>query len=89
MDALPMSVEELVEQLDVEFPSRPPALSDTDREVWFNAGTRFLVEHLKARLEYTKKTSMSAQLTAVDNRIHFGDPRNRSLSPSQKQNRRR
>lgn len=37
---------EIVRHLGVLYPSRPPALEDSEREVWFKAGQAGLVEFL-------------------------------------------
>lgn len=46
METLPLTPEALVEALDKLYPARPPALTDTDRQVWFKAGQRDVVERL-------------------------------------------
>ena len=45
-DVLPVITDELINSLAVVFPSRPPELSDTDREVWYKAGQRSVVDYL-------------------------------------------
>ena len=37
----------LLAALDERFPSRPASLQDSNREVWFKAGQRSVVEFLK------------------------------------------
>jgi len=54
MDKLPASSSDLIRELDKAFPSRCPDLRSTDREIWFYAGKRALVEHLLARLRKTE-----------------------------------
>lgn len=49
LEYLPVTVEELIEKLDEEFPRRPLGAADldrTDRELWFEAGRRAVVELL-------------------------------------------
>lgn len=46
MSVLPPTVVGLIAYLENQFPSRPPSLKDNDREVWFKAGQRSVVEHL-------------------------------------------
>ncbi len=43
---MPASTHQLVALLDKQFPNACPSLTDTDREVWFNAGARSVVEFL-------------------------------------------
>tara|TARA_R110001606_G_scaffold359653_1_gene511536 strand:+ start:788 stop:976 length:189 start_codon:yes stop_codon:yes gene_type:complete len=46
MDELPITVEELLEKLSEVYPSEPASLKDSDREVWFKAGQRSVVDFL-------------------------------------------
>lgn len=46
---LPQIPEDLVHALDRRFPSRCPQLATPDREIWFYAGQRYLVEFLKSQ----------------------------------------
>jgi len=45
----PLLTEELIKALDSHYPQRHPDLSLSDREIWFRAGQRsvvdFLIEH--------------------------------------------
>lgn len=50
-----LSVDSLLNSLDALFPKRPPALSDTDREVWFKAGQRSIVDLLIMSKEKSDK----------------------------------
>lgn len=36
----------LIAELTALFPAKPPSLEDTDREVWFKAGQRSVVDFL-------------------------------------------
>jgi len=55
MKPLPATVESLIAELDVLYPLRAPQLDETDRQIFFKAGQRELVDKLKARLQYTKE----------------------------------
>lgn len=43
---LPPSTEELVQQLDEAFPNKSPQLHETEKELYFRAGQRSVVEFL-------------------------------------------
>jgi hypothetical protein len=43
----PVTAEDLLEALDRRFPERHPRLTDSDREVWFNAGKRDLINFVR------------------------------------------
>ena len=45
-EKLPVITDELIFALDQVFPNRHPDLSLTDREVWYRAGQRSLVDYL-------------------------------------------
>ena len=38
--------DDLIQGLDVAFPQRHPDLSLSDREIWYKAGQRFVVDYL-------------------------------------------
>ena len=40
---LPYTVDELIKVLDKIYPDRSPSLKDNEREVWFKAGQRSVV----------------------------------------------
>lgn len=61
---LPASVPQLIKQLDEKFPDACPKLSDTDREVWFKAGQRSVVEHLTARQKMQEEDAKLLQFPA-------------------------
>ena len=44
---LPYTVDELINVLDMIYPDRSPSLKDNEREVWFKAGQRSVVNWLK------------------------------------------
>jgi len=43
---LPPITNELIAGLDTAFPQRHPDLSLSDREIWYKAGQRFVVDYL-------------------------------------------
>jgi hypothetical protein len=43
---------DLIEDLDKVFPRKHPSLSDTDREVWYKAGQRSVVDLLLSSIEH-------------------------------------
>lgn len=48
MDRLPVFSVDLIEQLDKEYPNRWPRLNESEREIWFYAGQRSVVDKLLA-----------------------------------------
>lgn len=46
MDRLPELSDDLLRELEKLIPNRHPALSMTDREIWFEAGRRSVVDFL-------------------------------------------
>tara|TARA_Y100001963_G_scaffold80315_1_gene111446 strand:- start:169 stop:378 length:210 start_codon:yes stop_codon:yes gene_type:complete len=56
---LPVLTDELLDALDSIYPSKPPDLSWTDREVWYKAGQRSVVDFLKKHQERQKETMLS------------------------------
>lgn len=42
---------DLIAALDALYPARPPRLTDSDRQVWYDAGARSVVEFLKTLQE--------------------------------------
>ena len=44
--SLPVITDELIQALDSVFPNRHPDLSLSDREVWYRAGQRYVVDYL-------------------------------------------
>lgn len=47
----PVVLPELTEWLDTQFPIKTPSLTDTEREIFFQAGQRSVVEHLMSILK--------------------------------------
>ena len=43
---LPTITDELIEGLSLVFPQRHPDLSMSDRQIWYEAGKRFVVDYL-------------------------------------------
>lgn len=46
MEQLPSDIDTLIEELDKIFPLLPPDLNDSEREIWFKAGQRDVIEYL-------------------------------------------
>lgn len=51
MKQLPELSAELIKELDATYPAKHPGLSDTERQIWFDAGRRSLIDGLLKRLE--------------------------------------
>ena len=51
MDNLPVYSSDLVKKLDQMYPSKCPDLTTPDREIWFKAGQRAVVDFLLTRLK--------------------------------------
>lgn len=58
MQVLPHTPEALVQELDRLYPLRAPALTDSDREVWFKAGQRDVVDRLLLILSATRANNL-------------------------------
>ena len=60
-DNLPFPVlsDELIKALDSHFPQRHPDLSFTDREVWFKAGQRAVVDYIIEQQKRQKETMLT------------------------------
>jgi len=48
IDKIPPLSHDLIELLDADYPDRCPHIEDTDREIWFNAGQRSVINRLLA-----------------------------------------
>ena len=57
--SLPVITDELIEALDQVFPNRHPDLSLTDREVWYRAGERSVVNYLIEQQKRQKETMLN------------------------------
>lgn len=55
-EKIPKVLPELTEWLDRQFPIQTPALTDTEREIFFKAGQRAVVEHLISILKEQSET---------------------------------
>ena len=56
---LPVITDELIEGLDQVFPNRHPDLSLSDREVWYRAGQRYVVDFLIEQQARQKETMLT------------------------------
>tara|TARA_Y100000401_G_scaffold41305_1_gene31373 strand:- start:210 stop:419 length:210 start_codon:yes stop_codon:yes gene_type:complete len=57
---LPYLNDELLDALDTIYPSKPPDLLDNDRQIWYKAGQRSVVDFLKKHQERQKETMLSS-----------------------------
>lgn len=55
MKDLPLSVEQLVEDLDKMIPERCPNEEDSERAIWIYSGKRSIVRYLKVLLDEERK----------------------------------
>jgi hypothetical protein len=55
-EATPVVLPELTEWLDTQFPIQTPALTDTEREIFFKVGQRSVVDHLMSILKEQSDT---------------------------------
>lgn len=55
---LPNTVEELVNQLDRDFPERSARLEDTDRKIIWQGGQRSVVEYLLQRQRWQEEEQL-------------------------------
>jgi hypothetical protein len=55
-EATPVVLPELTEWLDKQFPIQTPALTDTEREIFFKVGQRSVVDHLMSILKEQSDT---------------------------------
>ncbi len=46
---------DLIEDLDKVFPKRHPNLTDSDREIWYKAGQRSVVDLLQSSIEHSEE----------------------------------
>lgn len=51
MDHLPTYSIDLIKALDKSYPPRHPLLTDTDRDIWYKAGQRSLIDKLLSIIE--------------------------------------
>ena len=58
----PVLSDELINALDSHFPQRHPDLSLSDREVWFRAGKRAVVDYLIEQQARQKETMLTQNI---------------------------
>ena len=58
-NTLPLITDELIQGLDNLYPHRHPDLSLSDREIWFKAGQRFVVDYLIEQQARQKDTMLT------------------------------
>ncbi len=63
MDSLPNKSEDLIQLLDSRYPERTPSLKDSDREVWWKAGRRALIDDLLNQVRQQKDPHPDVQST--------------------------
>ena len=59
---LPPITDELIEGLSLAFPQRHPDLSMSDKQIWYEAGKRFVVDYLIEQQKRQKETMLSTSL---------------------------
>ena len=57
--SLPVITDELIDALSQVFPNRHPDLSLSDREVWYRAGQRYVVDFLIEQQARQKETMLN------------------------------
>ena len=60
--SLPVITDELINSLDSVFPNRHPDLSLSDREVWYRAGQRSVVDYLIEQQLRQKETMLTESI---------------------------
>ncbi len=60
--SLPVITDELINALDVVFPNKHPDLSMTDKEIWYKAGQRYVVDYLIEQQSRQKETMLTASV---------------------------
>ncbi len=58
-NSLPAIPDDLIEGLDAAFPQRHPDLSMSDKEVWYRAGQRYVVDYLIEQRKRQKETMLT------------------------------
>jgi len=59
---LPVITDELINSLDSVFPNRHPELSLSDREIWYRAGQRYVVDYLIEQQLRQKETMLTERV---------------------------
>ena len=59
---LPQITDDLIQGLDEVFPNRQHELSFSDKEVWYRAGQRFVVDYLIEQQKRQRETMLTEQV---------------------------
>ena len=62
---LPTISPELIKALESLVPPEPPKLTDSDRQIWFNAGRRSLVEYLAAEFKAQQENPNGSTVSSI------------------------
>ena len=63
---IPTYAIDLIEELNKSYPNKHPNLSDTEREVWFKAGQRSVVDNLLSIVQDQQEEGELPQLLNKD-----------------------
>ena len=58
-NTLPLITDDLIQGLDNLYPQRPPDLSLSDREIWYRAGQRSVVDYLIEQQKRQRETMLN------------------------------
>ena len=61
-NSLPVITDDLIQGLDNLYPQRHPDLSLSDREIWYKAGQRFVVDYLIEQQRRQQDTMLDQKL---------------------------
>ena len=61
-NTLPLITDDLIQGLDNLYPQRHPDLSLSDREIWYKAGQRFVVDYLIEQQKRQQETMLDQKL---------------------------
>ena len=61
-NTLPVISDDLIQGLDNLYPQRHPDLSLSDREIWYKAGQRFVVDYLIEQQKRQQETMLDQKL---------------------------
>ena len=59
---LPTITDELIEGLSLAFPQRHPDLSMSDKQIWYEAGKRFVVDYLIEQQKRQRETMLTSSV---------------------------
>lgn len=59
---LPPITDELIEGLSVAFPQRHPDLSMSEKQIWYEAGKRFVVDYLIEQQKRQRETMLTSSV---------------------------